>query len=37
MLTTCLRFSTLGWPKNTDGQDYQKLFPTSVLETGWDM
>ena len=30
-------FSTLGWPKNQEGIDFQKLFPTSVLETGWDM
>ena len=28
-------FSTLGWPNNT--QDLEKLFPTSVLETGWDI
>jgi valyl-tRNA synthetase len=28
-------FSTLGWPKNT--ADFEKLFPTSVLETGWDI
>ncbi|OAA61019.1 valyl-tRNA synthetase [Niveomyces insectorum RCEF 264] len=28
-------FSTLGWPKNTD--DFAALFPTSVLETGWDI
>lgn len=28
-------FSTLGWPKDT--HDMQKLFPTSVLETGWDI
>lgn len=28
-------FSTLGWPKETP--DFQKLFPTSVLETGWDI
>lgn len=26
-------FSTLGWPKITP--DFEKLFPTSVLETGW--
>ncbi|KAH3967296.1 hypothetical protein HBI81_166030 [Parastagonospora nodorum] len=26
-------FSTLGWPKDT--HDMQKLFPTSVFETGW--
>ncbi len=28
-------FSTLGWPKETD--DLAKLFPTSMLETGWDI
>ncbi|EPE06340.1 valyl-trna synthetase [Ophiostoma piceae UAMH 11346] len=28
-------FSTLGWPKQTE--DLEKLFPTSVLETGWDI
>jgi valyl-tRNA synthetase len=28
-------FSTLGWPKKT--HDYENLFPTSVLETGWDI
>lgn len=28
-------FSTLGWPKQTS--DLEKLFPTSVLETGWDI
>ncbi|KAI1505320.1 valyl-tRNA synthetase [Biscogniauxia marginata] len=28
-------FATLGWPKNT--LDFQELFPTSVLETGWDI
>ncbi|KAH7344317.1 valyl-tRNA synthetase-like protein [Pyrenochaeta sp. MPI-SDFR-AT-0127] len=28
-------FSTLGWPKDT--HDMQTLFPTSVLETGWDI
>ncbi|CAK7245457.1 MAG: valine--tRNA ligase [Sporothrix thermara] len=28
-------FSTLGWPKSTP--DLEKLFPTSVLETGWDI
>lgn len=28
-------FSTLGWPNNTN--DFEKLFPTSVLETGWDI
>ncbi|CBX95543.1 similar to valyl-trna synthetase [Plenodomus lingam JN3] len=28
-------FSTLGWPKQT--HDLEKLFPTSVLETGWDI
>lgn len=26
-------FSTLGWPNQT--HDLEKLFPTSVLETGW--
>ncbi|KAF1986264.1 valyl-tRNA synthetase-like protein [Aulographum hederae CBS 113979] len=28
-------FSTLGWPKTT--QDFEKLFPTSCLETGYDI
>jgi valyl-tRNA synthetase len=28
-------FSTLGWPEKT--MDMDKLFPTSVLETGWDI
>lgn len=28
-------FSTLGWPEKT--LDFEKLFPTSVLETGWDI
>ncbi|KAF2008698.1 valyl-tRNA synthetase [Aaosphaeria arxii CBS 175.79] len=28
-------FSTLGWPKETN--DLKELFPTSVLETGWDI
>ncbi|KAJ5232628.1 Valine--tRNA ligase, partial [Penicillium chermesinum] len=28
-------FSTLGWPKKT--HDYENLYPTSVLETGWDI
>jgi len=28
-------FSTLGWPKDT--ADVRELFPTSVLETGWDI
>jgi valyl-tRNA synthetase len=28
-------FSTLGWPKETT--DFKELFPTSVLETGWDI
>lgn len=28
-------FATLGWPKET--HDMQKLFPTTVLETGWDI
>ena len=29
-------FSTLGWP-NEDTIDMRNLFPTSVLETGWDI
>ncbi|KAF2772112.1 hypothetical protein EJ03DRAFT_267349 [Teratosphaeria nubilosa] len=29
-------FSTLGWP-DEQSPLYQKLFPTSVLETGWDI
>jgi valyl-tRNA synthetase len=29
-------FSTLGWP-NEDSVDLKTLFPTSVLETGWDI
>lgn len=28
-------FSTLGWPKKS--VDLDKLFPTTVLETGWDI
>ncbi|KAL7819054.1 tRNA synthetases class I domain-containing protein [Trichoderma gracile] len=28
-------FSTLGWPEKT--LDFEKLFPTSILETGWDI
>lgn len=28
-------FSTLGWPKETP--DFAALYPTSVLETGWDI
>lgn len=28
-------FSTLGWPKKSP--DFEKLYPTSVLETGWDI
>ena len=28
-------FATLGWPDMTP--DYEKLYPTSVLETGWDI
>ncbi|KAH6647195.1 tRNA synthetases class I-domain-containing protein [Truncatella angustata] len=28
-------FATLGWPNNT--LDMSRLFPTSVLETGWDI
>lgn len=29
-------FSTLGWP-NIESPDFQKFFPTSMLETGWDI
>ncbi|CAI5491484.1 unnamed protein product [Closterium sp. Naga37s-1] len=29
-------FSTLGWP-NESAQDYQKYYPTSVMETGHDI
>ncbi|KAH7349379.1 valyl-tRNA synthetase [Plectosphaerella cucumerina] len=28
--------STLGWP-NTENPDFKNFFPTSVLETGWDI
>jgi valyl-tRNA synthetase len=28
-------FSTLGWPSNT--HDLETLYPTSLLETGWDI
>ncbi|KAK8146232.1 hypothetical protein G3M48_003420 [Beauveria asiatica] len=28
-------FSTLGWPNKT--HDLEKLFPTTILETGWDI
>jgi valyl-tRNA synthetase len=28
-------FSTLGWPNNT--HDLETLYPTSLLETGWDI
>ncbi|KAJ5898663.1 hypothetical protein N7504_008951 [Penicillium tannophilum] len=28
-------FSTLGWPRKT--HDFEQLYPTSVLETGWDI
>jgi valyl-tRNA synthetase len=28
-------FSTLGWPKKTP--DMETLYPTSILETGWDI
>jgi valyl-tRNA synthetase len=28
-------FSTLGWPNKT--HDLEKLYPTSMLETGWDI
>jgi valyl-tRNA synthetase len=29
-------FATLGWP-NTNAPDLQRLFPTTMLETGWDI
>lgn len=29
-------FSTLGWP-NANHPDFQKFYPTDVLETGWDI
>ncbi|PYE53365.1 valine--tRNA ligase [Deinococcus yavapaiensis] len=29
-------FSTLGWP-DTDSEDFQKFYPTSVLVTGYDI
>lgn len=29
-------FSTLGWP-NVDAADLKRLYPTSILETGWDI
>lgn len=29
-------FSTLGWP-NEKSHDFRTLFPTSCLETGWDI
>ena len=28
-------FATLGWPEKTP--DFEKLYPTSMLETGWDI
>lgn len=28
-------FSTLGWPKQTS--DFENFYPTSILETGWDI
>jgi valyl-tRNA synthetase len=28
-------FSTLGWPEDTP--DYRRFYPTSVLETGWEI
>ncbi|KAJ2777764.1 valine--tRNA ligase [Coemansia javaensis] len=28
-------FAILGWPENTD--DFKKYYPTSLLETGWDI
>lgn len=27
---------TLGWP-NTESPDFKRFFPTSLLETGWDI
>ena len=40
VLNTCFSaglwpFATLDWPKNT--HDFETLFPTSVLKTGWDI
>lgn len=29
-------FVTLGWP-NTDTRDFKQLYPTSMMETGWDI
>mgnify|MGYP002651852014 CR=1 FL=1 len=29
-------FSTLGWPQK-DAKDMQHYYPTSMLETGWDI
>ena len=29
-------FSTLGWP-NKNAKDYQTLYPTALLECGWDI
>ena len=29
-------FSTLGWP-NTDAKDFTDFYPTTMLETGWDI
>ena len=29
-------FSTLGWPQK-DAKDMQQYYPTSMLETGWDI
>ncbi|PIA17785.1 valyl-tRNA synthetase [Coemansia reversa NRRL 1564] len=28
-------FAVMGWPENTE--DYRKYYPTSLLETGWDI
>jgi valyl-tRNA synthetase len=28
-------YSTLGWPRTTD--DFENFYPTSVMETGWDI
>lgn len=29
-------FSTLGWP-NTDAEDFQRFYPTTMMETGHDI
>jgi hypothetical protein len=30
-------FSTLGWPQTETSNDFQRFYPTSVLETGYDI